>query len=274
MTLPALDHLVLDVAHDLDAAASAYRALGFDLTERGHHTLGSSNHLAIFATNYLELLSPGQPGGTIRQELLGFPPGLNGLVFATDDADARYHDLRARGIGVRDPQSFSRPVTLAGGTHDARFRTTHLNREEVPFGRLYFCRHFTRELVWRPAWQRHPNGAQDITALLISADHPDGVATLLTRMFDDTPAGDASSGLRFRAAAATIEIMSHATTAALLGDAMPDAAGRPAFMALMRVKTTSLRQAQDIIGTRGSLRNGRLLVPARAAGNVAIEFEA
>ena len=75
MTLPAIDHLVLDVGEDLDAAASTYGALGFDLTGRGHHTLGSSNHLAMFTTNYLELLSPGRPGGTIRQELADFPPG-------------------------------------------------------------------------------------------------------------------------------------------------------------------------------------------------------
>ena len=275
MTLPAIDHLVLDVGEDLDAAASTYRALGFDLTARGHHTLGSSNHLAMFETNYLELLSPGRPGNTLRQELVGFPHGLNGLVFATDDADARHRDLVARGIGVREPQSFSRPVTLADGTtHDARFRTTHLNREEVPLGRLYFCQHFTRELVWRPEWQRHPNGAQEITCLLISADSPDAVAALLTQMFDDVPARDTVGGLRFTAGGATIEIVSHAAAAARLGDAMPDAAGRPAFMALMRLKTTSLQQARDIVGARALLRDGCLLVPASAAGNVAIEFEA
>ena len=274
MTLPAIDHLVLDVGEDLDAAAEAFRALGFDLTARGHHTLGSSNHLAMFATNYLELLSPGRPGGTVRQELLGFPSGLNGLVFATADADARYRDLQARGIGVREPQSFARPVTLAdGATHDARFRTTHLNREEVPFGRLYFCQHFTRELVWRPEWQRHPNGAQEISRLVISADNPDAVAALLTRMFADVPAGDPARGLRFAAGGAAIEIVSHATIAALLGNAAPDAAGRSAFLALIRLKTTSLQQARNIIGTHGTLRDRHLLVPANAAGNVAIEFE-
>ncbi len=273
--LPAIDHLVLDVGEDLGAAASSYHALGFDLTARGHHTLGSSNHLAMFATNYLELLSPGGPGGMIRQELGGFPRGLNGLVFATDDADARYRDLQARGVGVREPQSFSRPVTLADRTtHDARFRTTHLNREEAPFGRLYFCQHFTRDLVWRPEWQRHPNGAQEITGLLIGADRPDAVAALLTRMFGDVPSREAAGRLRFIAGRAVIEIVSTATIADRLGDAMPDAAGRLAFMAQVSLKTTSFRQARDIIGARAAVRDGHLLVPASVAGNVAIAFEA
>jgi hypothetical protein len=272
--LSAIDHLVLDVGENLDAAASSYRALGFDLTARGHHTLGSSNHLAMFTTTYLELLFPGHSPAPIRQDLQGFPPGLNGLVFATNDADARYRDLRARGVGVREPQSFSRPVTLADGTtHDARFRTTHLNRDEAPLGRLYFCQHFTRNLVWRPEWQRHPNGAQEITGLLIGADSPDAVAAVLTRVFDDVPTGDAASGLSFVAGRAAIEIVSQATIAVRLGDAMPDAAGRSAFVAEIRLKTASLQQTRDIIGRHAALHDRHLLVPARAAGNVAIAFE-
>ncbi len=274
MSLPALDHLVLDVGEDLDTAASAYRDLGFHLTDRGHHTLGSSNHLAMFATNYLELLSPGPPGGTIRPELAGFPPGLNGLVFATDDADARHRDLQARGVDVREPQSFSRPVTLADGTtRDARFRTTHLSRSEVPFGRLYFCQHFTRDLVWRPEWQRHPNGAQEITGLMMSAEEPAAVASLFTRMFGVEPSQSDGGHLTFSAGGTALEILPREEVARQLGDAMPDTANRPAFIALIRLKTASLRQAQESIAAQSALlTDGRLLVPARAAGNVALAF--
>jgi Glyoxalase-like domain len=187
----------------------------------------------------------------------------------------RHRDLQAPGVGVREPQSFSRPVTLANGTtHDARFRTTHLNREEARFGRLYFCQHFTRDLVWRPEWQCHPNGAQEIIGLLIGADNPDAVAAMLTRLFDDVPTRDAAGALCFTVGRGVVEIVSPATIAARLGEAMPDAAGRSAFMAQMRLKTTSLQQAREIIGTRAALRDRYLLVPAHAAGNVAIAFEA
>jgi len=50
---PILDHLVINARDQLDDAAAAYARLGFHLTPRGHHTLGSMNHLAVFADNYL-----------------------------------------------------------------------------------------------------------------------------------------------------------------------------------------------------------------------------
>ncbi len=112
-------------------APTIYRSLGFRLTDRGYHTLGSANHLAMFATNYLELLGAGRAGGPFRAELAGFPEGLNGLVLATDDADAQYRSLRQRGVAVREPNSFSRPVAIDGVTREARFRTTHLAAGEA-----------------------------------------------------------------------------------------------------------------------------------------------
>src|SRR5438128_1659624 len=46
MTLPAatLDHVVINARDDMDRAADIYRRLGFTLTERGYHSLGSTNH--------------------------------------------------------------------------------------------------------------------------------------------------------------------------------------------------------------------------------------
>ena len=258
-SLPGLDHLVIDVA-DLDAAAATLRGLGFQLTARGQHSLGSANHLAMFGTNYLELLTPGTGA---RPELADFADGMNGLVFATPDADARYADLLTRGIAVRPPQSFSRPVTLGDGTHDAKFRTTHLMRTEVPFGRLYFCQHDTRDLVWRAEWQVHPNGAADITGITISADDPAAVTGLFTRMFDRIgPAG-----------AVAIDILRHADAAARLGPALPDAAGRPTFLAAVQLRTTSLATTAARLGAAATATApGTLLIPAAKACNVAIAF--
>src|SRR5207248_3267338 len=75
-SVPILDHVVVDVRDRMDEAAAVYRALGFQLTPRGHHTLGSMNHLAMLATDYLELLGFGA-GGASRPELAPFPIGLN-----------------------------------------------------------------------------------------------------------------------------------------------------------------------------------------------------
>ncbi len=272
--LPALDHLVIDVGAKLDDAAAAYQRLGFQLTERGHHTLGSANHLAMFETNYLELLSPGPAGAPVREELAGFAEGLNGLVLATESADATYSDLTARGVDLRAPQSFSRPVTLQDGTtRDAKFRTTHLARHEVPFGRLYFCQHDTRDLVWRPEWQRHPNGAREVVGVVISAANPPDVAGLFTRMFGVT-AVEGKAGLQLTAGPVTIEIAGHDAVARDLGEAAPQPNGRDVFIAVMRVQTASLAQAAQAIGAAQTApyHDGHVLVRASAAGNVALDF--
>jgi len=45
MALPAatLDHVVINARDDMDRAAEVYQRLGFTLTERGYHSLGSMN---------------------------------------------------------------------------------------------------------------------------------------------------------------------------------------------------------------------------------------
>jgi hypothetical protein len=137
---PILDHVVIDVRDRIDEARCRFESLGFQLTPRGRHTLGSVNHLAMFATDYLELLGFAQDG-SIRPEIMRFPIGLNGLVFKTADADL-VHDLAAAaGLPILPVQSFSRPVALGSVTQDARFRTTRLDPAQVAMGRVYFCEH-------------------------------------------------------------------------------------------------------------------------------------
>ena len=50
------DHAVLNLHYDLDAGEQLFRALGFNVTPRSYHTLGSMNNLIVFGTNYLELI--------------------------------------------------------------------------------------------------------------------------------------------------------------------------------------------------------------------------
>jgi Glyoxalase-like domain len=43
LPVPTLDHVVVNTQDRLDEAAETYRRLGFTLTPRGYHTLGSMN---------------------------------------------------------------------------------------------------------------------------------------------------------------------------------------------------------------------------------------
>src|SRR5262249_57989740 len=105
MTLPptSLYHVVINARDDMDRAADVYRRLGFTLTERGYHSLGSTNHLAMFGTDYLELIAVPKGATSGRLELLDFPFGLNGLVFGSEDSAVTYAALAKVCVPV-DPQ--------------------------------------------------------------------------------------------------------------------------------------------------------------------------
>lgn len=173
--MAALDHVVINTLTSMDAAADLFAALGFTLTPRGHHSLGSINHLMMTKGAYLELV--GVPAsGLQRQEVLDSPLGLNGLVFRTADADATFDALTARGLTVLPPVAFSRPVEIAGRAEEARFRTVRFPPDAFPGGRVYFCQHLTPELVWREEWLSHPNGFIGIDRFVVESPEAEAMA--------------------------------------------------------------------------------------------------
>ena len=163
----ALDHVVINTLFDMDRAAGLMAQLGFTLTPRGYHSLGSINHLVMFEHDYLELI--GLPSGTdvLRKDVLESPRGLNGLVFQASDIDACQRTLRDSGLAMLEPQSFSRPVTIDGIEHLALFRTVRTAPELFKAGRVYYCQHLTPELVWHRPWMSHPNGILGLSELVI-----------------------------------------------------------------------------------------------------------
>ena len=218
---PVLDHVVIDVRDRMDEAARAFAALGFQLTPRGYHTLGSMNHLAMFATDYLELLGFGE-GGAGRPELAPFPIGLNGLVFKTEDADVVHAHALAAGLPILPVQSFSRPVELDGAHADARFRTTRLDPGRIAMGRVYFCEHRTPELVWRPEWQSHPNGARAISRVIVATGDPRRTASLFRALFGPDAVAEREAGCLVRAGAAQVELTVPGAIAGEFGDAVEE----------------------------------------------------
>jgi hypothetical protein len=169
----ALDHVVINTLFDMDRAVALMSQLGFTLTPRGYHSLGSINHLMMFEHDYLELI--GLPSGTgkLRKDVLESPRGLNGLVFKVSDADASARALRESGLAMLEPQSFSRPVTIGGVEHLARFRTVRAAPEVFEAGRVYFCQHYTPELVWHRPWMSHPNSVRGLSEMVIVTSNAD-----------------------------------------------------------------------------------------------------
>jgi catechol 2,3-dioxygenase-like lactoylglutathione lyase family enzyme len=272
-TAPMLDHVVIDVRDRMDEAARVFTGLGFRLTPRGHHTLGSMNHLMMFATDYLELLGFGE-GGANRPELAPFPVGLNGLVFKTADADATHAHAMAAGLPILPVQSFSRPVELDDTRQDARFRTTRLDAAKVPMGRVYFCEHLTPELVWRPEWQAHPNGARAIKRIVVATPDPHRSADLFRGLFGPAAVTPRDGSCVVAAGSARVELRTPQAVAAEFGDAAADPAGRREYLAALELAVGSLtetaRHLRDIPGMRTEPQ--RTIVPARAAFNTTLVF--
>ncbi len=275
LPIPTLDHVVINVQDRIDEGLETYRRLGFTLTPRGYHTLGSMNHLAIFGTEYLELIAvPGD--GPRRSEIMDAPIGLNGLVFGTEDAAVVFEALHAAGVPVLPPNRFSRPIDLPGGERrDAAFATVRLQPDATNIGRLYFCQHFTRDLVWRDAWRHHPNGTIGVMRAVIAADDPAVIASLFARMFGQEAVRGEGDKTSLSVGLSRFDLVTPAHLAAEFGAAAPDGGGRPAFMAALTLRTRALTQAAACLAKEGiPARAGpdRLVVPHGSAFGVAIEF--
>ena len=179
-----LDHAVIDVRDALDDAVSACERLGFFVTPPSENTFGSINRLCVFGNTYLELLAIGPRAVGAQRDRMANPIGGNGLVFRSDDAAATAADLAKRKIGAGDVRAFARPVEIAGAAAQARFETVHVELPGAAPLRSYFCRHFTPELIWRPEWSEHPNGALDIVGITIVAQNPAELGSWFAQAFE------------------------------------------------------------------------------------------
>jgi catechol 2,3-dioxygenase-like lactoylglutathione lyase family enzyme len=177
-----IDHAMI-LVRDLDRARETYARMGFTLTPRGFHSLGSQNHCIMFGRDYLELMSlPASPPPAYRYyaDFLAQGEGVGALALATDDAADVYAELKQAGIEADSPLALSRPVENLG---EARFTLVQLPPAETPGLRTFVCQHHTRDIVWRPEYQRHANGATGIESVSIDVSDPE----LYPRLFDKLP---------------------------------------------------------------------------------------
>ena len=234
-----LDHTVINVQFDMDRAQGLFGGLGFSLTERGYHSLGSINHLMMFTTDYLELI--GLPPGmeNPRADVAEAPLGINGLVFKTSDVDETFSHLQSLDMAGDPPKAFTRPVKLPEGEADAAFRTVAVRPGIFPGGRVYYCEHGTPELVWRPEWQSHGNGALAMPEFVIASTDHEREAEDFARLLHSTVDGAGDSlGVAF--AGGQISVMTPDAYGARYGDLASPMAGRPSIFGALVFRTDSL----------------------------------
>ena len=162
-----LDHLVINIKDEMDEAYKLFSQIGFLLTPRGFHSLGSINHSMMFTNDYLELIGFPKGGIVKRPELKTAPIGINGLVFKSNDIDNTYSHLCERKLNADPPRDFSRPVNVNNQVENAKFRTVNIRNDIFKAGRVYFCEHLTPELVWTNELKIHNNSCLEIKEIIL-----------------------------------------------------------------------------------------------------------
>lgn len=270
--LQGIDHVVV-LVRDLDKAQQAYARMGFTLTPRGFHTLGSQNHCLMFGSDYVELLAVPKPHPAMQYftDFLAKGEGLGAIALATEDAGGLYASLAADGVAADAPLDFSRQVE---GLGEARFRIVQLPPDASPGCRMFACQHFTRQLVWRPETQRHPNGATEIAAVAVVAEDPEAAAASYGRLLAAKPQ-KIEEGLLVQTGSAPIAFASRWKLGHRLHGVGLPLRLRPLVAALF-VRVADRATAASVLRRNGlttiTLADGSFAVSAQDAHGVAVVF--
>ncbi len=272
-----IDHVVV-VVHDLDLARDTFVRMGFTVTPRGHHTIGSQNHCVMLGRDYVELLaSPAANPHPARQYYTDFAragEGLAAIALQSRSAKGAYTELLWAGFDPTDPLELARPVELPGGARDAKFRITQLAPGATPGGRVFVCEHLTRELVWRPEHQRHANGATELAAIAVLCDDVAQAAKPYERLFD-VKAQAIAEGLLVATGGAPLAFVTSASLAKRLPDVWVSARPTP-LMAVLFVRVGDRNAAAAALAARGlrpaRMPDGSIALGADVAHGVAVVF--
>ncbi|HEX9491184.1 MAG TPA: VOC family protein [Stellaceae bacterium] len=172
--LSGIDHVLIAVA-DLDRAWLGWERLGFTLTPRGRHLQqGTGNYCVMFPRDYIELLGvvdAAQGGGSEGTlglgDFLRAGEGARGVAFATRSAAETAAELQRRGVAAGAPRDLARQLELPEGTALPRFKLVSLPPEATPGLSAFVCEHLTPDLVRRPAWLVHANGAVGLRGVTV-----------------------------------------------------------------------------------------------------------
>jgi hypothetical protein len=247
--------------------------MGFTLTPRGFHTLGSQNHCLMFGDDYVELLAVPKPHPAMQYftDFLEKGEGLGAIALATDDAGGLHASLAADGIAADAPLDFSRPVE---GLGEARFRIVQLPSDASPGCRMFACQHFTREVVWRPEYQRHANGAKEIAAVAVVAEDSEAAAVSYGKLLAAKPQ-KIEEGLLVQTGSAPIALASRWKLGHRLHGVGLPLRPRPLVAALF-VRVADRAAAAGVLRRNGlhpvALADGSFAVSAQDAHGVAVVF--
>jgi hypothetical protein len=279
-----IDHLIICV-RDLAQAERNLRTLGFTLTPTGVHPFGTSNHLATFGNNYLELLAvtnaaavPAAAPGRFsfaahHQRFLATAEGMSMMAWHSADAHADAARFAATDISAYAPFDFGRDTVLPGGAvARVEFSLAFATDAAMPGIAFFTCqqRH-PPELFLKPDYQHHRNGALRVVEVVMSAPEPAAHRGFLERM-TESAAELAPGRLTIGGTGNRITMLSPHEIACRLPGLAAD--GSPRFCAA-RLAVADLGATKRELQRNGvdvQVNDGVLSTPPAASHGLALEF--
>jgi len=185
-----IDHL-LTYVRDLDAAASAFRRMGFTLSPLSRiEAMGISNHLVLMRqampgfANYIELMSTHDRARLPppMAKVLSGSEGIKSMVLGTEDAVAAQQAMVKHGFAAAPPVHVKREWKIAPG-QSVFPEFDVILPVEAPLA-FNACRYFNVELYLRPEWLEHANGAERVAAVFAVAEHAGALARRYGDLFE------------------------------------------------------------------------------------------
>ena len=166
------DHLVIMARDQMSVLAKQFSDLGFHLSAKSAHNLGSSNQLIVLDSTYIEILGWETGTESQRAEIANLPFGLDALVFRTTNAEACCNALKEAGFAPNAVQDLSRPAQVGNEIKQAFFKTVRFSQQPIEGLRIYFCEHVTPNFVWVNADQQHPNQLNHLQSITLGSANP------------------------------------------------------------------------------------------------------
>jgi catechol 2,3-dioxygenase-like lactoylglutathione lyase family enzyme len=280
MTRPALsgiDHTLVGV-RDLEAARKLWTRLGFTVTPRGRHIgWGTANYCIMLNRGYIELLGILDPAQFTNNldKFLETREGLMGLAFASDDPAATKARLVALGLHPDGPKDLKRYLELPEGDVLPEFRLLFLPKSETPDLSAFVCCHLTPELVRRPEWLDHANGAKSLAGMTIISEQPDRSAAAYRAFFEESAVRGIPGGAEVACGQETLRFVTRDGFAALY----PGLGAWPSFAEpLPAAMTVAVREPSQTMthlwnrAIRADREGDRIWVGPSEANGLVLEF--
>jgi Glyoxalase-like domain len=184
--IAGIDHVIIGV-RDLERARLGWSRLGFALSPRGRHIgQGTANYCIMFPSDYLELLGIVDPNDFV-QRLDAFLARREGVMATAFAPTGAIEEVRSAMLGLQlhpsEPRPLGRQLELPGGTVVPRFSLLSLPQEETPGLDSFICAHLTPELMRRPEWLEHPNGARRLKGIHVLVEDTAALLEPYDRLF-------------------------------------------------------------------------------------------